>query len=59
MRFPKSLLAGLTAAALLATPVLAAPAKLQIGSPLNPGSFAETYLKEFQNRVAEGDAGRG
>lgn len=38
--------------ALSASP-LAAQAVLQIGSPLNAGSFAEAYLEEFQSRVAD------
>lgn len=38
--------------ALSASP-LAAQTTIQIGSPLNAGSFAETYLNEFQSRVAD------
>lgn len=53
MTFRKTAVSALVATGLLATPALAEPLKLQIGSPLNPGSFAETYLKEFQSRVAE------
>lgn len=47
--------AGLTIAAILSVPTAAMSEmkNLQIGSPLNAGSFAETYLKEFQKRISE------
>lgn len=40
-------------AGLAFTGPVAAQTTLQIGSPLNTGSFAETYLLEFQDRVAQ------
>jgi TRAP-type transport system periplasmic protein len=49
----RQLLTSAAAAAMLLAGPLAAQTKLQIGSPLNAGSFAETYLLEFQERVAE------
>lgn len=57
MIFQKSskLLTGMALAAILSAPTVAMsePKTLQIGSPLNAGSFAETYLLEFQKRVSE------
>lgn len=49
----RQLLSVAGAAAILFAGPLAAQTTLQIGSPLNAGSFAETYLKEFQSRVEE------
>lgn len=49
------MLTGIAVAAILSVPsaAMAEVKNLQIGSPLNAGSFAETYLKEFQKRVSE------
>lgn len=53
MSFRRALVPAILAAGLVSGPAVAEPVNLQIGSPLNAGSFAETYLQEFQSRVAD------